>query len=227
MNSFVVYVDANTAWLLTDDFYGKLSSTVFQRITAGTHMGGQKLVRGYTEAKLKDISRPITPNLGERDRKSDKDEMDKKYKRKSMPPPSATPKPPEEEMDHDHGRKALQRKMSSLAAGEGDDETQQKMLESEMKDDYRADEATDDPGREIEHLLLVTHGIGQKLGMRTESVNFVHDVNVFRKTLKTVYGMAPDLQALNDELGEGKKNCRVQCLPVCELSVLSILSSCY
>ena len=50
-----------------------------------------------------------------------------------------------------------------------------------------------------------------------ESVNFVHDVNVFRKSLKGVYGVSPDLQVLNGEDNENKrKNCRVQCLPVCK-----------
>jgi len=48
-----------------------------------------------------------------------------------------------------------------------------------------------------------------------ESVNFVHDVNVLRKTLKSVYSGSADLKALNSELGAGHGNCRVQVLPVC------------
>jgi hypothetical protein len=48
-----------------------------------------------------------------------------------------------------------------------------------------------------------------------ESVNFVHDVNILRKTLKGVYSQSADLRALNSELGEGPGNCRVQVLPVC------------
>ena len=85
-----------------------------------------------------------------------------------------------------------------------------------MKHDYQADEDREDPGRDIEHLFLVTHGIGQKLGMRIDSVNFVHDVNVLRKSLKTIYSTSPELQLLNDEGGDLKrKNSRIQCLPVC------------
>lgn len=196
----------------SDDFYGKLSSTV---------LGGQKLVRGYSEgpkaAEKKDVSRPMTPVLGEKDKK-DKEEMEKKYKRKSMPPQSTSQPAPEEDAELNH-RRALERRMSSLVTMEGEEKTQDEMLETEMKEDYKPDEESDDPEREIEHLLLVTHGIGQKLSMRMESVNFVHDVNVFRKTLKSVYGVSPDLQILNDEVGENKKNCKVQCLPVCRFTL--------
>ena len=48
-----------------------------------------------------------------------------------------------------------------------------------------------------------------------ESVNFVHDVNTLRKTLKSVYTTSADLRALNAEIGEGPGNCRIQVLPVC------------
>ncbi len=48
-----------------------------------------------------------------------------------------------------------------------------------------------------------------------ESLNFIHDVNMLRKTLKSVYSASPDLRALNAELPEGPGNCRIQVLPVC------------
>ena len=54
----------------------------------------------------------------------------------------------------------------------------------------------------------------QRLGLRMESINFIHDVNVLRKTLKSVYDASPDLQALNAEVDRLPKNCRVQVLPV-------------
>jgi len=48
-----------------------------------------------------------------------------------------------------------------------------------------------------------------------ESVNFIHDVNTMRKTIKEVYAASPDLRALNEELDEpGLGNSRVQVLPV-------------
>ncbi|KAI9872002.1 MAG: hypothetical protein M1823_008289, partial [Watsoniomyces obsoletus] len=69
----------------------------------------------------------------------------------------------------------------------------------------------DDQARQIDHLVLVTHGIGQRLGIRLDSINFVHDVNTMRKTMKAVYESAPDLQALSGE----PKNSRIQLLPIC------------
>ena len=48
-----------------------------------------------------------------------------------------------------------------------------------------------------------------------ESVNFVHDVNILRKTVKSVYTNSADLKALYSEFGAGPGNCRVQVLPVC------------
>lgn len=48
-----------------------------------------------------------------------------------------------------------------------------------------------------------------------ESVNFVHDVNLLRKTMKGVYAHSADLKALNSESGDGPGNCKVQVLPVC------------
>jgi hypothetical protein len=53
MGKYVVYSNANTAWLLSDDLYGKLTSSVFQTLTAGVRLGGVKLVRGYVETAKK------------------------------------------------------------------------------------------------------------------------------------------------------------------------------
>jgi hypothetical protein len=49
MGKYVVYTNATTAWLLSDDLYGKLTSSVYQTLSAGVHLGGAKLVRGYVE----------------------------------------------------------------------------------------------------------------------------------------------------------------------------------
>ncbi|KAF3937015.1 hypothetical protein ABW19_dt0209730 [Dactylella cylindrospora] len=216
LNSFVIYVDATTAWLMTDDIYGKISSTVFQRITSGQNLGGTKLVRGWVDksppaaagkekAASTTGSRPVTPTPGRSSKRSSTIIEPKK---------TATPNNKEEEQNQAQaGRMALERKMSNLL-GMGDDDDPEKAMEDEMKADYKnSDENEND--RVVEHLILVTHGIGQRLSLRMESINFIHDVNVLRKTLKSVYGASPDIQALNAQLENAPKNCRIQVLPVC------------
>ncbi|KIH88150.1 DDHD domain-containing protein [Sporothrix brasiliensis 5110] len=114
----------------------------------------------------------------------------------------------------------LHRQLSSLMGkNENRDPAQQaeeirRRAEEEISDDYNA-QSGESQGREIEHLFLVTHGIGQLLGLRMESLNFIHDVNTLRKTLKSVYSESKDLRALNSEPPEGPGNCRIQVLPVC------------
>ncbi len=50
--------------------------------------------------------------------------------------------------------------------------------------------------------------------MRMELINFIHDVNTLRKSLKAVYAASPDLQALNAELESETKNNRIQVIPI-------------
>ena len=166
MNSFVVFPDAQSAWLMTDDFYGKLSSTLYQRISSGQHMGGVKLVRGYSEGsksateKKPDISssvsRPVTPTP---ESKALKAEVSANHKRKSMPPPSTSKEDTKAEAAADRldPRRALQR---HLSAYEGEFVREEQMLEDEMKEDYKHpdDDNSEDQGREVEYLLLTTHG---------------------------------------------------------------------
>src|SRR5690606_24093827 len=105
MNDFVVFVDPNSAWLLSDNFYGKVSSAVTQMITYGSHMGGWKLVRGYSEPSAKSDdkevamektkssssgpskSRPTTPKNSNSGDKDPRLALDTDLKRRSLPAP--------------------------------------------------------------------------------------------------------------------------------------------
>ncbi|KAI9791152.1 MAG: hypothetical protein M1835_000518 [Candelina submexicana] len=238
MGSVVTYQDSTVAWLLNDDIYSRVSSTVYQRFAGGGHLGGIKVVRGYIEpgSRAKDAKdekvdtekgsrTPTGTNRTEELQLHDVSKADKEARRKSAPPLNL----PQDTSLEDHTmtspesevkRQALERDMSSFVSApkQDDPEKREEELrmrdEKEIQDDYR-DEASEEQGREIEHLILVTHGIGQRLGLRMDSVNFVHDVNVLRKTLKAIYAASPDLQALNAEVDKLPKNCRVQVLPVC------------
>lgn len=218
-HSVVTYQDANTAWMLTDDFISRMSSTMYKRFAGGGHYAGTKLSRGYVDPvkkpEEKDGKGEQSP--AESDSKDGKEEgahssagavdgHDIRASHDVTSPPSEV------------HRLTLERQMSSLvsAVGQEDREKQEEEVrkrdEKEIQNDYR--DQGDEQNREIEHLLLVTHGIGQRLGLRMESVNFVHDVNTFRKTLKAVYNESADLQALNSEVESLPKNCRIQVLPI-------------
>ncbi|KAI9859006.1 MAG: hypothetical protein M1813_007133 [Trichoglossum hirsutum] len=233
MNSVVTYQDPTTAWLLTDDFFTRMSSTVYQRLAGGGHLSGIKIVRGYSEpgkpreSKADGEKRPDTmvgPVGKERIDSNRNLKVENAYKRRSAPPSTTAIenfKPPGTTPESENRRQQLERDISPLVPQlpskdpqKQEEQTRKLDEEGEMEDDYRDDHG-EEQGREIEYLLLVTHGIGQRLGLRLEAVNFVHDVNVFRKTLKSVYAASADLQALNSEVDKLPKNCRVQVLPVC------------
>jgi hypothetical protein len=204
MNSVVTYQDGFTAWIMTEDFLTRMSSGVYERFAGGAHFAGTKIVRGYSEPNKKpDTKDPAS------------DSPDATTKSEGENPDTAD----DEIKDPSTARRQnLERQMSSLVESSGDPEKQEEEIrrrdEKEIEDDYK-DQDCEEQGRDIEHLILVTHGIGQRLGLRMESVNFVHDVNTMRKTLKGVYNNHADLQALNGEVDKPIKNSRVQVLPIC------------
>jgi len=147
MGKYVVYTSSTTAWLLSDDVYGKLTASVYQTLTAGVHLGGAKLIRGYVELSKKQAKTP-------------------------------------EEKGKDKDTEMSNLKPSTVvAAVKGDKDTMDQVAdhaeEKEMEQDYDTTEK-EDPTRQIDHLILCVHGIGQKLGERMESVNFVHGMTTIK-----------------------------------------------
>lgn len=219
MNRIVAYQDASTAWLTTDDFMSRVSTTVFQKLGG---VPGTKVVRGLVDAKRQ--KEALESKSGEQKSADERT------------PRSASPEAPTTQIDRSTGlipedplasekvpediktrpKSTLERQMSSLA-GEPQNpvelEEQARRQEEQEMENLREVEG-EDRDREVDHLILVTHGIGQRLGLRLESINFIHDVNVLRKTLKGVYKASPDLQALNAAFADSNGNCRVQVLPV-------------
>ncbi|KAL1903304.1 hypothetical protein Sste5346_000589 [Sporothrix stenoceras] len=239
MSHVATYQDENTAWLSTDSVLSWVTSTVYERFSGGGYMSGVKVVRGYSEPKKTKDDKDKAAKVGSAkdDTRLGVDDAEEKrlkaLKRRSAPP--STTAIARESTDTDKGKDKdespgpiseierrstqLQRQLSSLMGNENRDPEQQaeeirQRAEKEISDDYNA-QSGESQGREIEHLFLVTHGIGQLLGLRMESLNFIHDVNTLRKTLKSVYSESKDLRALNAELPEGPGNCRIQVLPVC------------
>jgi hypothetical protein len=196
MNSVATYHDDATVWLSSDSVLSWVTSTVYQRLSGGSvYMGGIKLVRGWsanpsksTESKNTDDDVPAHPSVQSRHQQNGG---------------------PSQIVGADPTAASLG---GIETVGAGSKLTDAPDMGSQY--DCLAEEG-ENQGREIEHLILATHGIGQLLGARMESMNFVRDVNVLRKTMKTTYANSADLCALNMEGVDGRKNCRVQVLPVC------------
>lgn len=220
MNSVVTYQDSTTAWLLTDDFLSRMSSTMYQRFAGGGHFAGVKLVRGYIDLKAeREKAKKKTTKDGKEIETETKAGGTAKQNEHESEPSSGNQSDAEGEAHIESRQESLERHVSNLiSSAQNEDPSKEEeevrmRAEREIREDYKEQEG-DEQDREIEHLLLVTHGIGQRLGMRVESVNFVHDVNTMRKTMKSVYASSADLQALNGEVEKQTKNCRVQALPI-------------
>ena len=226
MNSVVTYQDSTVAWILTDDFMSRMSSSVYQRFAGGGHLGGTKVARGFVDPESRKEQKSDGIGVPEPGEFEDRGRLISNPKRRSAP--SSIERPTSINVQKSRGiegespeseRSAIERRMATIVGSPmpedtaAQEEEARKREEAEIQEDYRESDG-DEQGREIEHLVLVTHGIGQRLGLKMESLNFIHDVNVLRKTLKTVYENSPDLQALNSEVDKLPKNCRIQVLPV-------------
>ena len=215
MNRIVAYQDSTTAWLMNDDFMSRFSTSVYQKLGG---VPGTKLVRGFEPRKPKETPEGKGSKQKPQDDSSPATGTNDTLKEELTLPTKDPIKPNQvdafEEMERP--RSTLERQMSSLAGEPQNpaelEEQARRQEEQEMEESREID--GEDREREVDHLVLVTHGIGQRLGLRLESINFIHDVNVLRKTLKTVYKASPDLQALNSAFPDSDKNCRVQVLPV-------------
>ena len=185
MNSIVTYQDETTAWLSSDGIMSRVSSTVYQRFAGGGYLGGVKLIRGFTEpgkatkvAEAK-AERPPTPiTSAPRDSSNPGLQLDERQKRilkrRSAPPGTTTA------IDDDDSKESkptapetrealLKRQISSMVIDSMDPEKGEEAVrrrdEKEIQTDY-VEHDGEDQARQIEHLILVTHGIGQRLGMR-------------------------------------------------------------
>lgn len=199
MNQTATYTGSTTAWILSDDFLSKVSGAMLQRFVGGA---GTKYIRGYSETLKKKGDAKSSEAAALKDGAVvDENQTNEKV--------TEEPKSPK--------LRSLERQVSNIAGRASQEaeaeaaEDERLRQEAEMLQDYQ-DEPGERQDREVDHLILVTHGIGQRLGARFESFDFVHDVNQLRKTIKSSYRTFPDLQALNGDIGN--VNSRVQVLPI-------------
>lgn len=180
MNSVATYQDSSTAWLNSDGVLSWVTSTVYERFAGGGYMSGAKVVRGYIEPgknkNVKDSSKDEKVTTALSDSGQVDEQAEKARKRKSAPPLTRSdsidisPSTERTQTAFESRGASLKRQISSLIDKENPDteleeEAVRRREEKEIQDDYNAP-AGETQGREIEHLVLVTHGIGQLLGLR-------------------------------------------------------------
>lgn len=96
-----------------------------------------------------------------------------------------------------------------------DNDVDDKHMQQYLEADYDLDTSERKSNREIDHLIFCIHGIGQVLGSKYESVNFTHNINVLRNTMRKVYEENDDYQKLAYPKGQADtNNNRIQVLPI-------------
>ncbi|KAF9354135.1 hypothetical protein BGX26_008052 [Mortierella sp. AD094] len=204
ISQYVVFSDASHAWLLSDDTTSKIAKTIFTKVSLNATLGGTHLIRGYDEVE-KFMSKKANEDAAQK--KKDGAEAKKKE--------------PTEFQKKQEAIQTLKQKTKRLTEEEKDT-----IQETHEIEDYSNEEEAEE--RTIDHLILVIHGIGQKLGDRMEAINFIHDVNVMRRTMKQISATfvqhapgnsTPKEQTGSDKDKDGKgsttlKGSGVQVLPV-------------
>lgn len=180
MNSVATYQDSSTAWLNSDGVLSWVTSTVYERFAGGGYMSGIKLIRGYTEPGKNKANKDPSKDEKISSTGSESGQVDEKAekarKRKSAPPLTrsdsidTSPSVERSQTAFESQGTNLKDQISSLMEKENPDaeleeEAVRRREEKEIQDDYNAP-VGETQGREIEHLILVTHGIGQLLGLR-------------------------------------------------------------
>lgn len=173
MNSIATYENATTAWLSTEGVFSWVTSTVYQKFAGGGYMNGVKLVRGYSEPKKAKEGKPVTtPATATMPPEVTDEKEQKSLKRRSAPPSikSQVDDEKEEEPVEEAERRENRLKRQFSTFVDTDDTANQeeeirKREEQEIQDDYTGQDG-EKQEREIEHLVLVTHGIGQLLGLK-------------------------------------------------------------
>lgn len=191
MNSIVTYQDDHVAWISNDNIMSRVSSTVYQKFAGGGYLGGVKIVRGYSEpGKTKDTTStdkdrdkgPKTPTSAAMAASTTPeylqldDRQQKLLKRRSAPPSTSHSDASSGDKSGEN-REAAYNKLTSIDT-EAEAEAVRKRDEKEIQNDYN-DRDDENQGRDIEHLILVTHGIGQRLGMRYVFETLLHHICCF------------------------------------------------
>lgn len=110
----------------------------------------------------------------------------------------------------------LQKKIFKGDPSEVADQKYQKFMEDDFANNNLS--IANSPEREVDHLILAVHGIGQLLSAKYSGVNFAHDCNYLRQLLKSEFIKNTDryqnLVHPNEDNDNLKQNSKIQILPV-------------
>ncbi|KAI9093776.1 DDHD domain-containing protein [Phlyctochytrium arcticum] len=170
MNQYVAFEGPTSALLYPDLLSSKLGRAVM-------NFSATRMLRGWNEVEKQ----------RKKNKAASKEKEKEKGKTSSNPEDVVAQKKADSkgQVSTDSDQKlgnieSLEDLITEMKPSEATAEQMQTKVEAE---DYSS--ASADAGdRQINHLVLVIHGIGQKLGERVEAVNFVHDCNVLRRTIK-------------------------------------------
>ncbi|CEP16752.1 hypothetical protein [Parasitella parasitica] len=170
LGQYIVYSSPTQAWLLYDTASAKIAKSFLEKITNNQNLGGIKLLRGYNEVEKETAKK-------EQEVKKIKS-LDKEASKK-LHLEIQEDKP---RLSNDSGD--LSRNISSRKKKE----LEEKEMIQQRAEDYDNEDSEEDV-RNINQIVFVIHGIGQQMSERMGQ-NFVHDVNVLRKTMKSTWPIA-------------------------------------
>lgn len=118
----------------------------------------------------------------------------------------------------DNSSEPIKKSTNYSNENDGDNKKQNKEMKSMLEDDFEKDTSSTTSKRNVEHLVFCVHGIGQILGTRYESINFAHNINVMRNTMKNVYKENKKFRNLaypeDDDSKDSSFNNKIQVFPI-------------
>ncbi|KAL1923520.1 uncharacterized protein VTP21DRAFT_8500 [Calcarisporiella thermophila] len=173
----VIFYGEDIMWLLPEGFAGQLSKLFYSKF--GTNLGANRLYRGYKQAETEKKAQ-------EKEREKEKEKKRKGRDDDVIDPITGKSKLSDKRpwVDLIRGVEDTPEANAKLSKESEEEEKRRQYLVRQMSG-YGNEWSEEEP-REIDHLVFVVHGMGQKLTERLEAFNFVYAVNIFRKFLKAV-----------------------------------------
>ncbi|KAF3986849.1 hypothetical protein FT663_04708 [Candidozyma haemuli var. vulneris] len=191
----VIYFDGNQAAMFPSEI-NPVQLGILRKLgpKSGTLLGVTPIQRGYSE----DLNATIMDSI------------------KNAPVPSLTDIFSSELSSLFSPQKQHEKVLTNNAKEADKDE----MLQTVMESDFQELKVNKSNDRDVDHLVLCVHGIGQILGYKYESVNFTHSINVMRSTMREVFQNDEKYKKLaygdsyDSKNEEHSSNNRIQTLPI-------------